>query len=361
MKIYFLVFLLTLLAQFIPVKDSKQYWWRTVCSFIPLFLFMALRRDYGVDESGYHYFFDCVHKVSWQKIYMVNDHMESGYAVLNKIMPSYQSLIVLISFINCWALSFLIYRFVPYSYSWLAILLLFMTSPTTIFFMISGIRNGLAASLLILSTYYLVGQKRRIVPFVIVGIIATSVHTSALAMFAVTFLLSYRPSISSREMRLWIVAMILASFASLSSLANTLMPIIEMFTGRYVEQVEEMAEIADERGFMGALAGIVLATGILIFLKGNGGSIAKDYFAKYKWALFYCFSFTLGMLGGRMGQYMIYYFIVASTCLFAYWNKPVFKYGYLIIVLYFFRLTFMDWISNPLFKYWTYTSVLGDF
>lgn len=360
MIVYFFVFLLSFSLQFVSIKNNKQYWWRTFFSSVPLFLYLALRRDYGIDEIQYHLFFDEVHLVEWNKIFTVNGHMEAGYAVLNKIMPSYQLLIAFISFINCWALCFLIYRYVPNKYSWLAILLLFLTPSTTIFFMISGIRNGLAASLLILSTYYLACERRRIIPYIILGLIATSVHTSALMMFTVFYLLSYRPSISSREMRLWIAAIFLASFASLSSLANTFMPIIETFTGRYVEQVEEFAEIADKRGFLGALVGILLATGILIFFR-NEGKIATDNLAKYKWALFYCFSFTLGMLGGRMAQYTIYYFIVATTCMFAYWKKPFFKYGYLMIVLYFFRLTLMDWISNPYFKYWTYTSVFGDF
>lgn len=360
MKVYFLVFVLTLLAQFIHVRNSKQYWWRTVCSFIPLFLFLALREDYGVDEDGYHAFFDGVHVFG--NIFTVNEHMEPGYAILNKIMPTYQSLIAFISFINCWALSFLIYRFVPAKYSWLTILLLFLTPSTTIFFMISGIRNGLAASILILSTYFLLGEKRKLMLYVLLGIVATSIHTSALAMFVVMYLLSYGSEISSRGVVIWMVVMMMASFASLSSMANTFMPVIEMFMGRYVEQVEGLAEIADERGMIGALAGIVLAAGILYFLNNNKNTaIVKDNYSKYKWALFYCFSFTLGILGGRMGQYTIYYFIVATTCLFAYWTKPVLKYGYLIIVLYFFRLTFMGWISNPYFKYWTYSSILGEF
>ena len=288
--------------------------------------------------------------------------MEPGYAVLNKIIPSYQLLIALISLVNCWALSFLIYRYVPAKYSWLAILQIFMIPSMTIFFMISGIRNGFSASILILSTYFLTSKKKSIIPFVILGAIATSIHTSALAMFMVCFMLSYGSYISIRETLIWIAVMLLASFVSLSTMADNALPIIEIITGRYVEQVESLAEIADERGYIGALAGIVLALGLLLFLNNNkDGSIVKNDYSKFKWALFYCFSFTLGILGGRMGQYTIYFYIVSATCLFAYWKKTAFKYGYLTIVLYFFRIIFMNWVSNPYFSYWTYPSILGDY
>lgn len=362
MIVYLIVAIIALLVQFYPVKTDKQYWWRTVVSFIPLSLFMALRKDYGFDESGYHSFFDEVHLA--QNIFNVNDHMEKGYAILNKVMPTYQALIAFISFINCWALSYLVYRYVPPKYSWLAIFLIFFTPSATIFFMISGIRNGLSASLLILSTYFLVGEKRKLIPFVVIGALAASIHTSALAIFAIFYLFSSRVPISSRNMIIWLIAMFVAMFASLSALADSAMPIIELIMGRYVEQVESLAEIADERGFMAAMLGIAFAIGIIVFLREeqkNKSVYDGNKIVLFKWALFHCFSFTLGILGGRTSQYTIYFFIVATVNMFAYWKQPFLKYGYLLIVLYLYRLSLIGWLSNPMFPYWVYRSVIGDF
>lgn len=362
MIVYLIVAIIALLVQFYPVKTDKEYWWRTVVSFIPLFLFLALRKDYGMDESGYHSFFDEIHQA--QNLFNVNGHMEKGYAILNKIMPTYQALIAFISFINCWALSYLVYRYVPQKYSWLAVFLIFFTPGATIFFMISGIRNGLSASLLILSTYFLVGDKRRLIPFTIMGVIAASIHTSALAMFAVFYLFSSRSPISSRNMVIWLIAMIVAMFASLSALADSAMPIIDLFMGRYVEQVESLAEIADERGVMAAMLGIAFAIGIIVFLREEQKNRIVNEGNKivlFKWALFHCFSFTLGVLGGRTSQYTIYFFIVATVNMFAYWKQPFYKYGYLLIVLYLYKLSLNGWLSNPMFPYWVYRSVIGDF
>lgn len=364
MKVYFFVFVLAFLAQFIHVRNSKQYWWRTVCSFIPLFLFLALREDYGVDEAGYHAFFDGVHSAS--NIFIVNDHMEPGYAILNKIMPTFQSLIAICSFITCWAYSYLIYRFVPQNYSWLAVILIFMVPSQAVFFMISGLRNGLAASLLILGSYFL--ERRKLLFYAIMAGVAMSIHTSALVMFVLCYLIGHNSLLTKRGLIAWTVVLLFAATTSLSSLTDQVMPIIEFATGRYVEQLEELSAIADERGFLGSLVGLIFAAGIFYYQLAVAHKRTSKYppqeietLYKYKLGLIYAASFTLGILGGRSGQYMIYFFIVTVTCIFAYTKNQIFKYGYLLLVTYFFWTLFKMWMSNPLFKYSIYTSIIGDF
>lgn len=363
MKIFFFVFLLTFIAQFYSVKTEKQYWWRTVLSFIPLFLFMALRKDYGLDEIVYHSYYDLVQGTG--NIFMVSEHMEAGYAVLNKIMPSYQALVIFSSFLSCWAFSYTIYSFVPQKYSWLAIILLFLTSPTTIFFMISGIRNGIAASLLMLSCYFIKNHKP--LYFAVLGAIATSIHTSALFMFVVCYFLGNEKPFTKKDTIIWSVLIVFASFASLSALADVAMPIISLVMGRYEEQVVGMAEIADQRGFVGFVLGMALSAGLLLYLNMinqksiNANPYERGFLFKYKYALFYSFSFCLGMLGGRMGQYLIYFFIVSTTSMFANWKSIIYKYGYIIAVLYLYRMSLNQWLNNPDFHYSVYSSILGDF
>lgn len=366
MRVYFFVFILTFIAQFYPVKSDKQYWKRTLISFIPLFLFMALRKDFGVDDTGYQMFFNGVHRST--NIFAVNEHMEPGYAILNKIMPTYQSLIALSSFLTVWAYSFLIYRFVPRRFSWLAVLLIFSAPSLTVFFMISGIRNGMAASLFILSCYFI--EKRKIIPVAILTVIAMSIHTSALAVFAICYLLGTNKPINKKQMIVWLAVMVTLAFASLAVLANTAMPVIEMFMDQYVGQVEGLAEIADERGYMGALVGIIFGAGILfyLFMMGNktsiSGALTEELGSlKYKYGLLLAASFTLGVLGGRMTQYWIYFFIVAVTCMVAYWKNPLYKFGFLFLVLYYFRVTYVAWSSDPdfVFCYQNYTSIIGNF
>ena len=319
-----------------------------------------------MDDSAYHDFFDGVHRTS--NIFAVNDHMERGYAILNKFLPSYQSLIILSSFLAVWAYSFLIYRYVPQRLSWLAVLLIFSAPSLTVFFMISGIRNGMAASIFILSCYYI--ERRKIIPVVILTVIAMSIHTSALAVFAICYLLGTNKPINKKQMIVWLAIMIAMAFASLAVLANTALPVIEMFMDQYVGQVEGLAEIADKRGYMGALVGIIFGVGILsyLFMMGNkstiSGAMTEELGSlKYKYGLLLATSFVLGVLGGRMIQYWIYFFIAAATCMVAYWKNPLYKYGFLLLVLYYFWVTYVAWSSDPAFAFYyqNYTSIIGNF
>ncbi len=226
----------------------------------------------------------------------------------------------------------------------------------------------MAASLLILSCYYI--EQRKIIPVAILGVIATSIHTSALFVFTICYILGTNNQVTKKQMFVWIVVMVALSFASLSVLANTAMPVIEMFMDQYVGQVEGLAEIADERGYIGALVGIVFGVGILFYLftmsdkPSISGALSEELGSlKYKYGLLLAASFTIGILGGRMTQYWIYFFIVAVTCMVAYWKNPLYKFGFLLLVLYYFRVTYVSWTSDPefAFYYQNYRSILGDF
>ena len=61
MKVYFLVFIVTLLIQFIPVNSDRQYLRRVILTFIPIFLFGALRVDFGLDYLAYETEYEWAH------------------------------------------------------------------------------------------------------------------------------------------------------------------------------------------------------------------------------------------------------------------------------------------------------------
>jgi len=153
MTAYYLVFLLTLLIQLHPVKSNADYKKRLFFTFLPLFLFGALRVDFGNDYLGYEHYYYSVH--SFSELFNIDKHMEKGYALLNLVMPSFRSLLVLTSLLMCFSYATLFYKFVQPKYNWLAILLLFLSGDKTIFFVLASMRNGMTVSLLILSLSFI--------------------------------------------------------------------------------------------------------------------------------------------------------------------------------------------------------------
>ena len=63
MRVYFIVYLLTLLLCFIPVHNKKGYLWKLFIVLIPLFLFGALREQFN-DQSQYEFCFNEVQELS---------------------------------------------------------------------------------------------------------------------------------------------------------------------------------------------------------------------------------------------------------------------------------------------------------
>ncbi len=364
MKIYFIVFAITFISQFVKVRDDKQYMWRTIISFIPLFLFMALRKDYGMDDSAYHEYYDLIQRSS--NIFDVNQHMGMGYALINKIMPSYQILIATISALVVWSYGFVIYKYVPRNYSWLAVILVLGAPSLTVFFSISGLRNAIAAAIAILATPLIVNRKWYWV--IAVAVLAMSFHQSAFVVFVAAYLVGTKAPITKKKLMAWIFVFALFSLGSLSSMAQEAMPIVDLFMNGYVNQVEVLTEVADERGVTGIMVGIIFGGGILLYLMMMGDEkrlspyMRKELRSeKYKFALLFAVSFMLGMFAGRMVQYWIYYFVVAVTCMIIYWkNKPL-KIVYLLLVLYYYRTIYISWIDTPDFPYNTYESILGSF
>jgi len=364
MIVYFLVCILVFIAQFAKVKDDKQYMWRTLISFIPLFLFMALRKDYGMDDREYHEFYDQIQISS--NIFDVNLHMGVGYALLNKIMPSYQMLIATISALVVWSYCFVIYKYVPRRYSWLAILLILGAPSLTVFFSISGLRNAIAAALAILSTPLIVNRKWWWV--IAIAALAMSFHQSAFVVFVANYFVGTNLPMKKKNMIVWLSLFGFFSLGSLSKIADGFLPIVDLFMNNYVSQVEGFVDVADDRGFIGILAGISLGGGILLYLMtmGKGKYLPSKLMEelsseKYKFALLFAASFTMGVLGGRMVYYWIYFFAVAVTCMVVYWKNPFFKIFYLLIVLYYYRVTYVSWVNNPDFPFYTYESLLGSF
>ena len=364
MKVYFLVCIITFLAQFVTVKDDKQYLKRTIISFIPLFLFMALRKDYGVDDDAYHEYYNLIQRTD--NIFSVNEHMGVGYAIFNKIMPSYQLLIAVISALVVWSYVYVIYKYVPKNFSWLAVLLILGAPSLTVFFAISGLRNAIAAAMAILSTPLIV--KRKWWWVIAIGALAMTFHQSAFVIFSACYLVGNNKPLNKKMMVAWGIVLVVFGLGSLSTMAQDALPIVDFFMSNYVHQVEGLAEVADERGITGTLAGLTFGGGILAYLllMGNDKRLTKSMSEelgseKYKFALLFAASFTLGMLGGRMVQYWIYFFAVAVTCMVAYWKNPAYKVVYLLLVLFYYRVTYMSWVNSLYFPYYEYSSILGNF
>ena len=315
------------MIQFIPVKDEKGYKKRTLWTFVPLFLYGALRIDFGLDYDLYEANFNSI------KLYgidSIGSHQEFGYRFLCSLLPSFRVLLILDSFLICWAYYTLFYKLVPKKYTWLAVILFFLSGKTTVFFMYSGIRNGISIAIFILAFTYMVDRKW--IHFALFTATAAMIHTSAAFIMPIAFLIANRRDIEIRVLAIWLGIMLFFMFSSLGDFVMELFDYMNLVTDRYDEYVEELSETVDNRGFSASSAALLqalLVGGMMLRMK-----IEERKNPLYKLLLFYLFCGTLGNLNYRISSFFIFFSILAIVRLYYLCKDSLLKVALVVVALF---------------------------
>lgn len=360
MKAFFLVFILTFLISlpYEAIQTDKQWRWKLFFTFLPLFLFAALRVDFGNDYHHYENFYYQFHQGN-SFSYDNKAHAEIGYQFLSFIMPSYRCILVLNAFILCLALAVFIYRNIPQKYLWLAILLIFLNPEKNIYGNLVGIRNGFAVTGFILGTVFI--QNRKIIPFALITALSASFHTASLLYMPLAYLVGRNTKISRREIRIWIVVIAILLFFSVSGLIRLSSLLISRYFNRYEVYLVEMEA---HRGIL--LTGVSLVLTYLIFSLYNKEKkiLTREQSSLIRLGLLYVVSAFLGSLAMRASYFYDMFFIGTVIVLFDNFNRDI--QGKMLVTLavmmsfyYFYLWSTSPWVAgNP--RYSVYTSIIGS-
>lgn len=352
MNVYYLVFFITFIIQFVPVKNQKEYVWRLFFTFLPLFVYAALRVDFGRDYFSYENIYENAEN---RLSFWYQD--EEGFMILNRLMPTFRSLIVLTSAFTCLVYGVVFYRYIPVNYSWLAILLLFLAGDKTIFFMFSGLRNSISISVLLLSLPFI--EKRKIFWFIGCMFLAGQFHRSAFLFFPMAYLLGrFNGQMKKKELFVWLGVFIFILIFSSSVLLEYVNWLLDNeFFNKYSEKYKDRYEAADNRGGLLIFA-IIILFGTLLYII-NAYKLNNTLNVVFRLALVFVFSYALGTLNMRISQHFISFFVIALVNVFAYIKNDLIKYGFLLFVLLFLGYSFIIiYVGGPTFPYMYYHSIL---
>ena len=150
-------------------------------SFMILFIFSALRMDFGNDYDSYKSIYEIIKSTGTNSLYDDNPL----FVLLNKLSPTFQWFIAVTSFIFLFAVYKLIKKNVEEEYHGLA-LLLFLLNPYMFLINLSSIRQSIALALFIWAISFAV--KRKLIPYVLLVFAASLFHTSAIVLLPFYFL-----------------------------------------------------------------------------------------------------------------------------------------------------------------------------
>lgn len=350
MVIYWILASLIVLIQLLPGREEKHYKVKLYISLFLLFVYGAFRVDYGLDYESYVDYFEDVKQFGLE----ANDRMELGYYFLNKLLPSFRVLFIIQTLLICIAYHLLFRWYIPSKLAWLGFLLLFLNGPQTVFFMLNGIRNGMAISIFILSTYFI--HKRKLFLFGISIFVAYWFHSSVILFAPIAYFVANGKTITKKNIIFWLTIMVFTAI----SFETVLLNYIDIFINTYFERYSTYVDFVKDKGEGAGILALIfsLLTTVLFFLNVKGKTMTDKENMIVKLTFLFFFSFLLGPLNVRMSQYFAPFFVAGSILIVYKSSNRAFKYTYVIVVFIYLLYALKIWIENPYFDYSTYQSVL---
>ena len=174
------VIFVNILAVFFALLDSIKLSGKGLLfSFITLFIFLAIRFDYGNDYLMYQYFFDDLNSGKYGDLGKAGEHFETGYTLLNFIFKyfGFEALIMFLSIINVATIYKIIKTYVPREYYWLAVFI-YVFNADFMLIHLSALRQMTAIMIMFLSLNYLFNKKY--IKYIFCVLLAYLFHTSAI-------------------------------------------------------------------------------------------------------------------------------------------------------------------------------------
>lgn len=215
-------------------ENGKNFNTVTYCMIGCLFIFpvismYGLRYGIGTDYFGYRQIYNTVHGVSASNYWSLHNrgadyfYIEPGYFILNKVFPSYRSLL--------WGIGLLLFSLFliavkDYSKRINFAFALFIYLSTQYIYSMNGMRFAIAIVLLLIGYTFLIRNKTK--QFAAMVLLAALFHKTALCCLAMMFLKRYRYKGVDRIRNIILFA-IIGSFPVLSKFLLEMLGNISLF------------------------------------------------------------------------------------------------------------------------------------
>lgn len=323
---YYILFLLIFIIIAIPVP-KKYNDIRLSIPFILIFIYSSIRVG-GFDYESYEIFFDDVH--SYKQIYSVNERMEIGYLYLNKILPSFRILLILLSAFTSYTYYVLFKKYITPKYYLFGFVLMALFNEQMLLFQLSGLRNAIAINIMFLSIPFII--ERKILKYLGLTLFASLFHTSSLLYMPLTYLTVSGKEFKKRDLYIWILSFILLLFISSTGLIKFLTPYIDLYFPKYYVYTDLALESIYNRSFL--LYGFVVIVVAFTFNTLMTNKRITSYEIIFlKLSLLYNVSIVLGTLNYRMSQYYAPYLLLSTIIVYEKSQNKQIKYLYPIVLI----------------------------
>ena len=207
-------------------------------SFIPIFVFLAFRYDYGNDYRGYLDTFNEIASLATMDYDSQRWHAEIGWLLLNRAFSDlgFFLMIACLAAFNCYVYVRFITKFVQPRYYWLAIFF-YLVVPENMLVQSSAMRQAVAISIFLVAIDYII--QRRFFRYFFCIALAGAFHTSALLLLP-----AYLLGSAKIELKRKYIPLFLMTFVGILVLANELKALL----GGVIALVAERYSVYEDDG-----------------------------------------------------------------------------------------------------------------
>ena len=322
-------------------------------SFVIIFLFSALRYNYGNDYLAYEYLFNEIKYDININIFNNFYPQEIGWLILCKLFSifNFQIFIFFLSSSSCVIYYCLIKKYVPKSLYFLAIFFYFFT-PDFLLLSLSAIRQSFATLIIIISYNYFINKKYLHSLFFIS--FAFYFHKSSIIVLPLFPLFLYRKPISNKIIFIFtIITFFLFYFEIFDFFINYVIEISINFFSSYIQY--GVGEVATVSTGLGVLLFYALAIITLFFEKVQKKNVSFFFKLYIIGILIIPLTFYIPMIG-RLDMYFTFSTIIVFPNIIKSINNNIIKYTFSTIVIVFTFYQFLQFFTNE-----TYGNIYSNY
>lgn len=327
----------------IPILNNKYPFY--LLSFAVLYLFLALRYDFGNDYLSYLHIHQAINegRYAWGA-------SDALYKILNLLIPNFNVFVAVNSFFYMVCIFILIKNNLSRNQYWLATLIL-LINPYLFLIHLSSFRQTLAICFVILAVYFVI-KKQTILYFLFV-LLASGFHQSALIILPAYFLLTTKKVSFIKGILIIVIVILLLS----TSLMNTLiLSIINYFPTNYLYYFNQ--------DLQNSMRATLISSFFFFLILFNINRLKGKEMIYGKLALISTIisllAFKVSMIT-RVGMYFDIFLIVIIPLIFSKMKQGKIRIILFLLTLTIYFLRYWSFFNNEVWmdSYRTYQTILG--
>jgi transmembrane protein EpsG len=338
-----IIFLFALFFTFPDLNKKYPFW---LFTFATLFLFSALRYDYGTDYMEYYNIHTALNAglPAWGQ----NDLL---FKQINLWISNFYLLIALMSLFYILVIYNMIKKNLKIRYYWFAVLILII-NPYLFLVQLSSIRQTLAICFFIIAINYAV--KRNLLVYSLLVLTATGFHASAIILFPIYFLLND----TKLKKRTFIVIISFLIFLLVT-------PVFDILANRLLEYMPQHYNLYYEQGLQNSIRSTLLSSFYFFFVLFNINKLEGREMIYGKLSLISTvialLAFKVSMVT-RIGMYFDIFLIITIPQIFLKIKSKLYRQVLFIMMIVIYLLRYYSFFTHPSWSqaYGIYRTILGQ-